>query len=318
MKKILSLLVSLAILAVLYSFLDTEALIGTVAGTDPVLLGLSLALLIGVVGLSAARLMLLGQASGHRLGWRLSVEATFAANALNMVTPGKLGDLLKAFLLVDGSARGMPVALSLSVWEKLADLAVVFLIASAALAFVPGLRVVLVFIVPLAAILSAALLAPAVVGAAVRVKQRIAGGRFAFVERFHEAWQGLQARLADTGGARAGLIAVTALIWTGHLVQICLMAAALGAGGGIVFWLGVAGLLPVAFIAGLVPLTFAGVGTRDAALVLLLAPLMGGETAAALGILFWLRYLVPGLIGLAFVPKFMQATRTLMAARRKA
>ena len=63
--------------------------------------------------------------------------------------------------------------------------------------------------------------------------------------------------------------------------------------------------------------TMAGVGTRDAALVFLYAGLVGAETAAAIGVLFWLRYLVPGLIGLPVLPEFLRSARLYLDAARK-
>ena len=52
-----------------------------------------------------------------------------------------------------------------------------------------------------------------------------------------------------------------------------------------------------AICAGLYP-NVAGVGTRDAALIVLFAPYLDAPTAAVLGILCTLRYLIPGLAGL--------------------
>jgi uncharacterized membrane protein YbhN (UPF0104 family) len=65
------------------------------------------------------------------------------------------------------------------------------------------------------------------------------------------------------------------------------------------------GLLPLGLLAGLVPLTFAGVGTRDAALVFLFAPWLSTETAAALGLLATSRYILPAIAGAPFVGPYM-------------
>jgi glycosyltransferase 2 family protein len=83
-----------------------------------------------------------------------------------------------------------------------------------------------------------------------------------------------------------------------------MMAWALGIKGP---WLPLAGTLPLVILAGLAPFTFAGIGTRDAAIVLLIGPLVGADKAAALGVLFWLRYLVPGLVGLPLIPLYFRS-----------
>jgi hypothetical protein len=50
-------------------------------------------------------------------------------------------------------------------------------------------------------------------------------------------------------------------------------------------------------MAGQLPLTFAGIGTRDIALVVLLMSYMAPESAAALGVLISTRNFLPPLIG---------------------
>lgn len=49
-----------------------------------------------------------------------------------------------------------------------------------------------------------------------------------------------------------------------------------------------------------IPLTFAGVDTRDAALILFYQPYFDEATGAALGLLCKLRYFLPAIIGLPF------------------
>jgi hypothetical protein len=63
----------------------------------------------------------------------------------------------------------------------------------------------------------------------------------------------------------------------------------------------------IAILAGLLPFTFAGVGTRDAALVVLFAPYLDAGGAALLGLCATLRYLIPAIAGLPFVSAFWQA-----------
>jgi hypothetical protein len=57
----------------------------------------------------------------------------------------------------------------------------------------------------------------------------------------------------------------------------------------------------MAILVGLVPVTLAGIGTRDAALVYFLGGAVGPGPALALGLFATLRYLVPALAGLPFL-----------------
>ena len=65
------------------------------------------------------------------------------------------------------------------------------------------------------------------------------------------------------------------------------------------------------FSRGLLPLTFAGVGTRDAALVVFYAPYFDAPTAAALGLLCTARYLLPAMGGLPFAGRYLSRVRAV-------
>lgn len=308
MKKLLSLGVSALILVVLWFQVDVAEMKAVLAGTDAALLAASLALLILLILASVLRLWALGRVGGFRLGLREALEATLAANALNLFLPGKLGDVLKAALMAEDDPARLPGALVLGIWEKLSELALLFLLAATAFLIAGGEEWNAVWT-------GAAGLA----GICVLLWDRPLGALMARVPRMRPvavAWSGglrhLRARPAATGG----ILVASTLIWAGHLAQVLLMASALGVTADAAVWALIAARVPIAILAGLVPLTFAGVGTRDAALVVLLGPLVGTGTAAALGVLFWLRYLVPGVLGLPLLPRFLRVATAL--ARRSA
>ena len=90
-------------------------------------------------------------------------------------------------------------------------------------------------------------------------------------------------------------------IWFLHLLQIWFFILALKAWTPLLINLALA---PLAILVGLLPLTFAGVGTRDAAILLFYQPYLSAPTAAALGLLFTLRYLLPAIGGLPFLGQY--------------
>ncbi|MEE9195587.1 MAG: UPF0104 family protein, partial [Alphaproteobacteria bacterium] len=101
-------------------------------------------------------------------------------------------------------------------------------------------------------------------------------------------------------------MAGSVVIWFLHLLQIWIFILALGA------WtpfLANLALAPLAILAGLLPLTLAGIGTRDAMLILFYAPYMAAPSGAALGILCTLRYVLPALAGLPFLGQYLGAVR---------
>jgi hypothetical protein len=99
------------------------------------------------------------------------------------------------------------------------------------------------------------------------------------------------------------LVAGTSVfIWFLHLLQIWMFIFALRAS---VPFLANLALAPLAILAGLLPLTFAGIGTRDAALILFYQPYLAAPVAAALGILCTMRYVLPALAGLPFAGGYL-------------
>jgi len=91
------------------------------------------------------------------------------------------------------------------------------------------------------------------------------------------------------------------IIWVLTLAQYACFFAALNYAGN---WLAVPAFIPAAILAGIMPLTVAGIGTRDAAILLLFNGFAAAELATGVGLLSHLRYLLPGIVG-AFVVRRM-------------
>jgi uncharacterized protein (TIRG00374 family) len=107
--------------------------------------------------------------------------------------------------------------------------------------------------------------------------------------------------------ARLALVSATSVfIWFLHLLQIWMFILALRAHTPFLANLALA---PLAILAGLLPLTLAGIGTRDAALILFYHPYLNAPAAAALGILCTMRYLLPALGGLPFISRYLPSLR---------
>lgn len=103
-----------------------------------------------------------------------------------------------------------------------------------------------------------------------------------------------------------GLASYSLVLWTLHLLQIdCFLKAA----GVFVPWTVASARIPAAIFAGLLPISFCGIGTRDSALVWLFSDLAPAPAMAAVGALTALRYLVPGAAGIPFVPGLLSRGR---------
>ena len=104
----------------------------------------------------------------------------------------------------------------------------------------------------------------------------------------------------------------TVCLWVLHLVQFDLF---LGAVGVQVAWHEVFARVPMAIFAGLLPVTFCGIGTRDAALVWLFADFAPASTMAVVGMLSALRYLIPGACGITLVGRYLEKSAAPLRQR---
>ena len=89
------------------------------------------------------------------------------------------------------------------------------------------------------------------------------------------------------------------LTWTLAATVFYALITALGGGLG---WLQAAALFPIGVLAGMVPLTVSGIGTRDSAFVFLLGAHIGTESATLVGLGYTVfGYWLVALIGLPLV-----------------
>lgn len=317
MKKLLSLAISLGLLAVLYWKIDVARLGSVIAGSDPVWMTLSLSMVVPLTMLTAWRLQLLmPKATGARgaaLGFGEANRLILLASVLNLVLPSKMGDLAKAWFMRDRAQLDGARALALVVFEKTCDMLSLLLWGAFGLALYPQKDA-------LFWLLTAAVAGMLIGGGLLLGSKRFAALLFelgrqwapgklrAKFERLADSWNAMHASFWSN---RAGLIAVattSVFIWFLHLVQIWMFTLALRA---TVPFLASLALSPLAILAGLLPLTFAGVGTRDGALVFLYAPYFGAPTAAVLGLLCTARYVLPAMAGLPFAGSYLRGGQGL-------
>lgn len=126
------------------------------------------------------------------------------------------------------------------------------------------------------------------------------------VAAFRGAWEELVGFVHSAPRVYLGIAAFSVGLWAVHLAQIWLFAFAIGSELPVA---AAFGLVPLAILVGLVPLTLAGIGSRDAALVFLLAPYLAKGQALILGFLCTMRYVVPALLGLPFFASHLASAR---------
>jgi hypothetical protein len=304
MKRLISIVVSVGILVLLYWKIDFARVIPALADSSlPWLVG-SLAMVVPLTLLTSARLQQLMPRT-HPLGFLEANRLILLASVLNLVLPSKMGDMAKSVFMADrGHLRGS-LALSLVVFEKACDMLSLLVWCVFGLLLYPkkdGLFWTMTAVV-MAGFLGLALLLGSKTFATLcfEAGKRFAPGKVrAKIAVLHEAWIEMHGYFWRDKAQLLRIAANSLFIWFLHLVQIWMFTIALRAS---VPFLASLALSPLAILAGLLPLTFAGVGTRDAALVFFFHPYMSGPAAAALGILCTLRYILPALLGMPFIGK---------------
>lgn len=322
MKRLLSILVSLVILLFIYWKIDFAGLIQVFRNSNPGWMVISLGMVIPITLLTAWRLQQLipsapsaspASTASPLLSFPEANRLILAASSLNMVLPSKMGDIAKAYFMQDRGHLTGSLALSLVVFEKTCDMLSLLLWCVFGLLLYPQ-KDWLFWLMTLSVTLGLLL------GVAILSLPRFAQSFFALLQAI--APQKLKAKLGKMSYAwkemhdyfwrdrqHLAKIAVTSVvIWFLHLLQIWFFILALNA---YAPFLANLALSPLAILAGLLPLTFAGVGTRDAALILFYQPYFSAATAAALGVLCTSRYFLPAIGGLPFLGQYLSLTKRL-------
>jgi uncharacterized protein (TIRG00374 family) len=233
------------------------------------------------------------------------------ASVLNLILPSKMGDIAKAWFMKDRGHLEGSLALSLVVFEKACDMLSLLLWCVFGLFLYPAKDAL--FWTMTAGVFGMLTLGVLLLGSvsfarfffdtAARFLPAKNGGKFA---KLGASWSEMHAYFWESKARLAKVTLTSIFIWFLHLLQIWMFILALRAWAPFLANLA---LSPLAILAGLLPLTFAGVGTRDAALVLFYKPYFDAPTAAALGILCTARYLLPAIGGLPFLGQYLPKVR---------
>ena len=304
-KRLISIGISLVILAVLYSQIDSTGLIEIFKNCDRQWMIISLGMVIPITMITAWRLQQL-MPLGRRLRFAEANRLILAASVLNMILPSKMGDIAKAYFMQQRGHLTGSLSLSLVVFEKTCDLLSLLLWCVLGLLVYPEkdtLFWTMTLGVSLGLILGLSLLGYRKLAdyffiSLRKILPKKIGDK---LKKLQISWGEMHEYFWRDKTQLLKISTTSIFIWFLHLLQIWFFILALNAW--TPFWANLA-LSPLAILAGLLPLTFAGVGTRDAALVLFYQPYFDATTAAALGLLCTSRYFLPAVGGLPFLGQY--------------
>jgi glycosyltransferase 2 family protein len=313
-KRLISIGVSLAILVVIYWKIDLAKLAAVFGQCDRLWLAISLGMVVPITLATAWRLQQLMPRSGvdlatpaRGLSFAEANRLILAASVLNMVLPSKMGDIAKAYFMRDRGQLDGSLALSLVVFEKACDMLSLLLWCTVGLLLFPRRDLLFgVMTIAIALGLAFGVLMLGSIGFAKTgfgLGRRLLPGKLAGkIDRMADSWEQMHGYFWSDRRRLLTVTLTSVFIWFLHLLQIWFFIVALRALVPLVTSLA---LSPLAILAGLLPLTFAGVGTRDAALIAFYGPYFPAATGAALGVLCTSRYVMPAIGGLPFLNRYL-------------
>lgn len=303
---LVGLAVSGALLVALYRSIDFQSVRGALLGADRWWLIISIGMIVPITVLRAFRFYWVAPA-GTLPGIGEALRLTLTASSLNAFMPAKAGDLIKSYRIAKGSNTSSGVAVSIIVYERLCDLfglltwcVVGWLIGRPEVPNVPAM--LWLVIGALAAACGVLILSQRVASIVPGLLTSVLP--FRRLQKLRDLAHGWPGLLQVIRGRRRWIVAFSLLLWLTHLIQIWMFSIALSLS--IPFAVS-ACLTGVALLAGQLPLTFAGLGTRDVALVLLLSQYATPGAAAAIGVLTVTRNILPALAGLPLMRSYLRS-----------
>ena len=320
---LVGLVLSGVLLAGLYRSLNLPLVGEALLGADRAWLAISVGMIVPITLCRAVRFFWIAPAGALR-GVGEALRLTLAASALNVFLPAKSGDLIKSYVVARGRETATGVAVAMVVYERLADLfgLIFWCVLGWLVARPQGTGVPSAFWLLLGGAGAVCAVLVSSERAAAWSRGRLArtlphgGERKAkasrhVLSRLRELAAGWPDLLRTLRGHRPWIVLFSVVLWLVQLWQIWLFTVALSVD---IPFMVCASLSAVALMAGQLPFTFAGLGTRDLALVLLLSPYMAPESAAAMGILIATRSLLPPLLGLPVMGPYVSSV--IQDARR--
>lgn len=299
-KKIFAIFISGIILAVLYSKLDIQTVRAIFHEMSGVYILAIPAMLIPIYLLIAWRWLLIARLYTP-LSYRESLMQVLSSSALNTITPSKTGSLAKGYFLYIHGIIDKKTALALVIYEKFSDLAAMSLL------FMVSAVLHREFNPLLIPTLGLALLIVMFYGA-LHLKNPLKHPR---LQQLQTVW-GLKTLLKWAGilylfshspkltkGRLLQIQGLSCLLWLVHAAQMVLFFYAINLRLPVITI--VTYMLCAVFI-GLLPVSLAGLGTRDLSIVFLFQGVVTYDHAVFIGgVMGIVRYIIPTLLGIPFL-----------------
>lgn len=253
---------------------------------------IAFATIIPIIVINVAKWYLIVRAADFHVSFKKIFKIIITSSSLGIL-PGRLGDFARSYPL--RHAIPLPQAIGTIVLEKILDISVLLAFSGIGL-FILEYRAFAVFVWILSAIAIPSLKVASAVGKKILPKNRL-------TEKIHDAFSVLN-KVKER--KKLFLMAVTSSCANGMLsmFQIYWLFKAVGA---VVPFFAVFAFQPLSMFAGLLPITLAGVGTRDSAIIYFFSDFAASEQSLAVGIFYGMQsYWIIALLGLPLLYYFFK------------
>jgi len=247
------------------------------------------------------------------MGLGQSMQQVMASKALNALVPSKMGELSKAYFLRVSSGSSLNLTVPAVMFEKILDMGGLCTVLMVGCLVAPGRSEALWLG---AAIAGGSM---AVVALLLFLPLKGLGGkvmswstRLKWLEQPLAGWDTLLAGWQSEEGSLLRILGLSVLLWVLHFLQIYLFFPSLNHPVPLAPALA---FIPLSILVGLLPVTIGGMGTRDAALIVLFVPYADSALMAGVGLLCSMRYWVDTLLGVPFLYRYAGRTSQFEAGK---
>ena len=303
MKRLIAFGVSVLIMSLIFMRIDTREFAEHISKIDRPLLFLAFFLFIPQILIAAIRWRFLVKNKVTINLWE-SIKLILSASALNVFLPSKIGDLCKAYFMKKQGQLDLKRGTNMVLFERYMDLACLSLMAVIGVLLASewnfsGFVVFGIgsFVVSLFPILYF-----------INFKKNVSIpliGETGWGKKIHNFLADSQEYLLEIKNDHKmllGFIGLSIVLWFLHIFQFFIIFNAIHAQ--VPFWV-IFSLVPLAIFIGLLPITIAGIGSRDAALIVLFSPYTLASKIVFVGLFASVRYFVPGLLGIPFLNNYI-------------
>lgn len=313
MKRLLGLLVSIAIMAIIFLKVDLSALAEHLSSLNPFWITVTFLFFIPQIMLTAWRWQWMIRRD-QPCSLAESTQLILATSSLNVFMPSKLGDLCKAYYLSKSGQLDWRRGLNQVLFERFLDLWSLCWMGTFGVLFTGFWTHMGFLVLGLTAALTVVFLIilklPMKHFKVPLLPEKLSLKIESFFQDAHHYVERLKSNPGDLGI----LFLSSMVLWGLHVIQFYFMALATQSSLGIgeIF-----AFIPVGILVGLLPFTVAGVGTRDAAFLYLFSSHETSSRIVLLGLFATIRYLVPGIAGIPFISRFFSASQIQAQAKNE-